>query len=222
MTVASLVGCGASRTVEPREVPVTRASAPDARPSLELAVWLERCTKRIDVARRSMLAIEPAFATLEVTVSRAVWNPSVRLELRLSERVGERYYEASVAHGSNPCIDFDSHRPERIHLTWTDAGGEAQLARIRRLNRDEAWIGANGVAAAAADAFRRAFELAIEGCVTDAQLVELGPVGPEVSCLDTVDRCPDHPDQVDNYEDPYDGCPPLAPVPADAGLPPAD
>ena len=169
-------------------------SAP-ARTPHSPADWSSSCGARIEAARKT-LALGGA-----TKIDATPWNPSVRFEVH----VGDGYYEASVQHGRNPCIDFDSDEPSFTNLKWSDGASATKVAvdRIRRMDGDEAMMQADKVPRETAERFRSAFEGALESCLQDARGVKLGPVSSDVSCMDKMDKCPDSPTAASAE----DGCP---------------
>jgi hypothetical protein len=172
---------------------VLACSAPPKSPNSP-ADWTARCNARLEAARTKLGL---AGATKSDTTP---WNPRVRFEVH----VGAGYYEASVEHGRDACIDFDSDDPSFTNLKWSDGHYATKIAldRIRRVDGDEAAIQADKVPPNTIAPFRAAFEDAIEACLQDARGVTLGPVGKDVSCIDKKDVCPDAPTANSD-----DGCP---------------
>jgi len=175
---------------------VVACSAPAAKSATSPADWASRCGARVETAR-TKLGLGGA-AKIDPTP----WNPSVRFEVH----VGAGYYEASVQHGRNPCIDFDSDDPSFTNLKWSNGASSSKVAvdRIRRVDGDEAGIQADKIPAETIAPFRAACEDAIEACLQDARGVALGPVSKDVSCMDKTDKCPDTPS---NKTADDDGCP---------------
>jgi hypothetical protein len=143
----------------------------------------------------------PGIARFKVKIDVAPWNPTLRFEAR---PVKGGYYEGAVSHGRHPCLCFDSDDPKWNNHPWQNGAhkGQVTLDRIRRLQGDEAWLQAKGVPPKTIDKFRRAFERAFDACLSDAQSVPLADPPSTISCVDTVDRCPDGSDPSGD-----DGCP---------------
>jgi hypothetical protein len=156
--------------------------------------WTARCSARIEAARKK-LGLGGA-----TTSDARPWNPSVRF----SVTVGEGYYSASVQHGRDACIDFDSDDPSFTNLKWSNGvASRTAFSRIRRIDGDEGSFGADAVPRETIEPFRVAFEDAIEACLQDARGVALGPIPKDISCLDKTDKCPDSPTSTTTE----DGCP---------------
>jgi hypothetical protein len=171
------------------------SATPKAKAPTTPAEWTTACSARLEAAR-TKLGLGGA-----TTSSTIAWNPSVHF----LARVGAGHYEASVQHGQDACIDFDSDDPSFINLKWSNGHYASTIAlhRIRRVERDEAALEADKVPRETIEPFRKAFEQALESCLEDARHVTLGPISKDVSCMDKQDRCPNAPEDAD----PEDGCP---------------
>jgi hypothetical protein len=159
------------------------------------AEWTSRCASRLDAAR-TKLALGGA-----TKIDASPWNPSVRFEIH----VGDGYYEASVSHGRDACSDYDSDDPAFTNLAWSNGSFASKIAldRIRRINGDEAHLGADKVAPVTLAPYRAALETALEACLNDARTVPIGSVPKDFSCMDMKDKCPDTP----TPDSDADGCP---------------
>jgi hypothetical protein len=175
-------------------VVVLACSAPAAKSPASPADWTARCSARVEAAR-TKLGLGGA-----TKADATPWNPRVRFE----RHVNGGYYEATVEHGRDACIDFDSDDPSYTNLEWSNGSYANKVAthRIRRVDRDEAWLDADKIPRETVEPFRAAFEDALEACLQDARGVALGPIPKDVSCMDKRDVCPIAPSA-----DTEDGCP---------------